>query len=306
MLKPAVVALTTFLTVALIGAPAVAEGDVESSSQLADRMAQKVARTTTTTKAPAGTPGETVNVVLPTDASAPVRINSSDLSVSMELPDVGASRADRAANGNTVRDGDDVDLVLRNAMDAAQVITVLESASAPTSYTYRFSGAELLPLEDGRIGILPSNSRDSVIKGAAVIDAPWAVDATGKRLATSYSIDGEYLTQHITTAGAVFPVVADPSISRESWWPLTFVVTLNPADQRIIISSGGAAVGAAVGALMCSAGGLAAAACAAAGALIVTAVAESFKEYGVKEGCNWRARWVLGDGVTSMWRTGSC
>jgi hypothetical protein len=140
----------------------------------------------------------------------------------------------------------------------------------------------------------------------AVIEAPWAVDAKGARLPTSYTIQGEHLTQHVDTAGATFPVIADPSIKRERWWPLTFVVTLNPKDQRIILSSAGAGVGAGIGALMCAQGGPAAALCAVAGAVIVTAVAEAFKEYGVKEGCNWKARWVLGDGVKKTWRTGRC
>src|SRR5438445_7651340 len=37
-----------------------------------------------------------------------------------------------------------------------------------------------------------------------------AHDATGRPLATSYSADRNVLTQHIDTAGAVFPVIADP------------------------------------------------------------------------------------------------
>ncbi len=45
------------------------------------------------------------------------------------------------------------------------------------------------------------------------ITAPWAVDADGTRLPTSYSsVDGTTVTQTVDTAGAAFPVVADPVV----------------------------------------------------------------------------------------------
>ena len=44
------------------------------------------------------------------------------------------------------------------------------------------------------------------------IAAPWARDAAGTSLPTSYSLDGATLTQTVDTRGAVFPVVADPRI----------------------------------------------------------------------------------------------
>ncbi|NKG21831.1 hypothetical protein [Paeniglutamicibacter terrestris] len=47
-----------------------------------------------------------------------------------------------------------------------------------------------------------------------VMDAPWAVDANGIKLPTSFNLDGTRIVQTIDTAGATFPVVADPS----AWW----------------------------------------------------------------------------------------
>jgi hypothetical protein len=46
---------------------------------------------------------------------------------------------------------------------------------------------------------------------AATLEAPWAVDAAGKELPTSYELVGDDLVQHVDTTRAVFPVAADPS-----------------------------------------------------------------------------------------------
>jgi hypothetical protein len=49
--------------------------------------------------------------------------------------------------------------------------------------------------------------------------APWAKDATGTPVPTSYSVVGDTLVQHVeTTPSTVFPVVADPYITW-GWGP---------------------------------------------------------------------------------------
>lgn len=50
----------------------------------------------------------------------------------------------------------------------------------------------------------------------ATIEAPWAVDGAGNAVNTSYTLDGNTLTQTVEVgADTVFPVVADPSWT---WW----------------------------------------------------------------------------------------
>lgn len=44
-----------------------------------------------------------------------------------------------------------------------------------------------------------------------VLSAPWAKDAEGNDLATSYSIEGDAVVQTVDAAEAAFPVVADPT-----------------------------------------------------------------------------------------------
>ena len=92
-----------------------------------------------------------------------------------------------------------------------QIATTITSAQAPSEYTYTITGSEgsHLQLEDN--GMVSLLSADGNWEGGAA--PPWAKDANGNPVDTTYSVDGNTLTQHIafdeTTA---FPVVADP------WW----------------------------------------------------------------------------------------
>jgi hypothetical protein len=52
------------------------------------------------------------------------------------------------------------------------------------------------------------------------ISAPWALDSNGKKLPTSYTVNGPKITQHVNTNGAAYPIVADPSIQ---WIPYPVV-----------------------------------------------------------------------------------
>lgn len=57
---------------------------------------------------------------------------------------------------------------------------------------------------------------NSVVENQQVasLAAPWAVDANGKSLPTSYEVSGNVVRQIINTEGAAFPIVADPDL----WW----------------------------------------------------------------------------------------
>ena len=68
-----------------------------------------------------------------------------------------------------------------------------------------------------------------------MIDAPWAVDASGKRLPTFYSVNGDVITQHVVTTAARYPIVADPYFR---WYWDGVVITLTYEDQ-IALADGG-------------------------------------------------------------------
>ncbi|TKJ96859.1 hypothetical protein PlfCFBP13513_15740 [Plantibacter flavus] len=95
---------------------------------------------------------------------------------------------------------------------SVQITTVIESANAPTAYSYAIKlpeGGYLEELEAGMVII-----RDAAGQYRGGILPAWAKDANGQDVPTSYSIDGSTLTQTVDhTASTAFPVVADPAVS---------------------------------------------------------------------------------------------
>ncbi|WP_156322573.1 hypothetical protein [Leucobacter musarum] len=62
----------------------------------------------------------------------------------------------------------------------------------------------------------PETTEVSTTELVGEVQAPWAVDANGNELETRFEIDGNVLSQEVsTTDSTAFPVVADPSIV---WW----------------------------------------------------------------------------------------
>ncbi|HEU4676950.1 MAG TPA: hypothetical protein VFS29_13220 [Motilibacteraceae bacterium] len=95
---------------------------------------------------------------------------------------------------------------------------------------------------------------------------PWAVDANGVPVSTSYTVTRGALIQHLdVTPNTAYPIVADPSVSF-GWY---VYVHLNGTDQRALLQGGIWAAGAVAvavcseigpGAVLCGAGATAAAA----------------------------------------------
>lgn len=78
---------------------------------------------------------------------------------------------------------------------------------APQDYTFVLGdeSTRLVQGGDGAVSVQNSDGRT-----VNYVQPPWAVDAKGKQLPTSFTVEGNVLTQHIDTRGATFPVVADP------------------------------------------------------------------------------------------------
>ncbi|MBP3976511.1 DUF2599 domain-containing protein [Microbacterium sp. BLY] len=90
--------------------------------------------------------------------------------------------------------------------------SVLNDADAPTSYRYTFdlnAGTRLvLDKQDGSIVAMSSEGVPEFF-----VAAPWASDANGEPVPTSYTVEGDALIQHVqVSSSAAFPVVADPWI----------------------------------------------------------------------------------------------
>lgn len=102
------------------------------------------------------------------------------------------------------------------------------------SYTLP-DGYSLEARSDGGFNLV---SKVGIIEGE--IEAPWALDATGKQLSTKFEIvDGSTLRQYVDTEGVTFPVALDPSWS---WWLVTAgkcAVSIAP-----LLATGGGAIAA--------------------------------------------------------------
>lgn len=97
---------------------------------------------------------------------------------------------------------------------------------------------------------------DNVETLVAVIDKPWAKDASDQPVATWFSTDGATLVQHVEhrVSGVKYPVTADPKVSW-SWHGVTYTLT---RDETYYLAIGAtAALGQKVGGWL--AAGLAAA-----------------------------------------------
>lgn len=72
--------------------------------------------------------------------------------------------------------------------------------------------------------------------GAVVgtISQPWARDAAGRALPTSFAVSGNTVTQHVDTTGAVYPVTADP---KWTWGIITGTVYFNKHETSVIAAS---------------------------------------------------------------------
>lgn len=90
-----------------------------------------------------------------------------------------------------------------------QMLTTMMSPDAPTRHSYDLDlapGQQLQLVDDG---VVVTDADGSVILSAA---APWATDAEGNAVPTTYEVDGSTLTQVVehTTVDAAYPIVADP------------------------------------------------------------------------------------------------
>jgi hypothetical protein len=135
--------------------------------------------------------------------------------------------------------------VIQDSGDATQIIKVIEGAQAPTSYSFTFdlaAGARLASTSAGGVVI---EQGDEVI---GYVEAPWAVDAAGKNVPTSYAVDGNTLVQTVSHQGAAYPVVADPSVSAGRYW----YVRYNRSEVRRANATLAASGNAAAITLMCS------------------------------------------------------
>ncbi|WP_367141165.1 MULTISPECIES: hypothetical protein [Streptomyces] len=202
--------------VATIGAAALALGAApaafadDGAPSPAERTAAVIEKATGTTDiAPAPAPGTTIPQRSTGDAKASTATGDS---VSITLPGTQDVAGAKAGKNTTVYPGaaKATDLAIQPTTDGGiRALAVLKDASAPREQRYDIGlpdGARLVKLNTGAVAAIAKNG--TFLGGFAT---PWAKDARGNPVPTSYRIDGNTLIQSVqTTDSTAFPVVADP------------------------------------------------------------------------------------------------
>ncbi|WP_435748748.1 hypothetical protein [Microbacterium sp. PMB16] len=102
------------------------------------------------------------------------------------------------------------------ADDGVQTLIQIAGADAPTEYRFPLDlpeGGQAALFDDG--AVIVSDASGTAVSG---FRAPWAVDANGTPVQTSFRIDRNELVQVVDfTVDTAFPVTADPDLGTE-WW----------------------------------------------------------------------------------------
>ncbi len=216
-LRSAFLAGVMALPVVGYATPAMAEAkDLATANAIAELVAEAApavdlaAPTTTNVGATVETAGQVVG--LGRDTSAPVVVGGGEFALKIKLPQVSDGRAVTAKDGTVVYAGDKVSTSVQvgEAGNVRAAVT-LHDETAPRDYEFMIDvpiGMSLRSNDQGGIDIVGVDGGPTF----GSVDAPWAKDATGKNLPTHYTLDGHRVTQHVDTAGAIFPVVADPDV----------------------------------------------------------------------------------------------
>lgn len=249
-----VVAATTTSALLLTAAPAAQADDAPSQTERAARTVERatgthdLARTTSAHDAAAVArteqDGRTGTAEAPRSASGEVRIVAHDGSAAgLGLPESRTVEGSRADSGTVVypdaAKSTDIAVQLTGG-GGARALTTLKDGKAPTEQRYDLNlpaGTEAVANEDGGYDLLRKADADKPAVTVGTIQAPWAKDANGKKVHTSYKLEGDTLVQQIdTTADTAFPVVADPQFK---WGIITGTLYFNKSETNKAALGGG-------------------------------------------------------------------
>ncbi|MDN3028198.1 hypothetical protein [Streptomyces sp. S.PB5] len=187
--------------------------------------------------AAASTTANGAEVTLPVRGDEPIKATKGDTTVALTLPATGAKRQSSTAD-TSVFAGNDVSVTA-----AAQATTdggfralfTLGNADAPRQQSFTLSlldGATIRQTAEGGLAVF--NASGTVIGG---LETPWAKDADGKAVPTSYTVDGNTVTQTVApNADTAFPVVADP---KWTWGIISGTVYFNKKETSHLAANAG-------------------------------------------------------------------
>ncbi|GAA3573909.1 hypothetical protein [Kribbella ginsengisoli] len=141
-----------------------------------------------------------------------------------------------AGVSHTISAKDRRNSVVRQLPDGGQVITVLRSGDTAR---YELGLAPGWRLEQAGPGYQVTKPGTDLV---GVLEAPWAVDATGRALKTWYEASaGNELVQRVDTAGAQYPITMDPKLTYGRGIYLNMLGAEIQLTLGALIAAGGAA-----------------------------------------------------------------
>ncbi len=158
---------------------------------------------------------------LPDWASGQIKVSSSTDALGLGFP-AGLTGVGTAIAPSTTLYGspDNFSVAATITSSGVRESVAMQNSLAPSVYSFPVTlpaGEFLASNPDGSVSVMKSFSGGSVSLG--MFQAPWAKDAAGNFVTTTYTIQGDTLVQHVdVTTATVFPVVADPYITW-GWGP---------------------------------------------------------------------------------------
>ncbi|MFE7469360.1 DNRLRE domain-containing protein [Streptomyces sp. NPDC057499] len=119
-----------------------------------------------------------------------------------------------------------VDTVVQPTADGgSRTLNILKNSTAPKTYETSFqipTGMSAVTHDDGSVSLYSAgddNAEKAPAKeAAAFFDAPWAKDANGKDVPTSYKVVGNKIVQEVGfSSTSAFPIVIDPGFWSTTW-----------------------------------------------------------------------------------------
>ncbi|MFF0302820.1 hypothetical protein ACFYTV_19180 [Streptomyces sp. NPDC004562] len=191
---------------------------VEQATGVTD-LAPSTTASGTAARAVTVTDAGSVTVTAPSDSGGYVESTTGDgTKFRLHLPETNKVDGIRAGAGTIVYQdaAESTDFSVQPTKDGgARTLLTLKDAAASDEYRFDLDlPSETALLPDGRGGYLITRSEGHGTTVLGSIDAPWAKDANGEAVPTTYRVEGGALVQKVeTTTDTAFPVVADPKVS---------------------------------------------------------------------------------------------
>ncbi|QNP71959.1 hypothetical protein IAG44_22780 [Streptomyces roseirectus] len=182
-------------------------------------------------------------VTLPTRADQPITATKSGDTIALTLPATGpgpgpGTKDASSTSGTTVFAGHEtaVTTAAQATTDGGfRALFTLENADAPRQQSFRLTlpdGASARTTAEG--GLVVFDSTGKILGG---LETPWAKDANGVAVPTSYEVVGDTVTQTVAPGpSTAYPVVADP---KWTWGIISGTVYFNKKETSHLAANAG-------------------------------------------------------------------